>query len=118
MELTLTKFEPPHGKPGDPDYRSARLSYRINVPSKMEFPTIKFAVESPAGNLFERRFSLPAGSAFIEPGDTTEHTVALDAGSIDNWADAYGKIDNAKFTWSIEGQGSGEIEKPVKKSWP
>jgi hypothetical protein len=118
LELTLTKFEPPHGKPGDPDYRSARLSYRINVPSKMEFPAIDFAVESSSGKLFERHFALPAGSAFIEPGDATERSVALDAASVDNWADVYAKSENAKFTWSIEGQGSGEIEKSVKKSWP
>lgn len=84
----------------------------------MEFPTINFTVESAAGKLFERRFALPAGSAFVEPGDAIEHTVALDAVSVDNWPDVYAKSANAKFAWSIEGQGSGEIEKPVRKSWP
>ena len=117
-ELTLTKFEPPHGSPGDRDYRSARLSYRINVPNKIEFPTINFTVETSSGKLFERVFTLPAGSAFIEPGDNTEHTVALDPAARDDWADAYAKTDRATFNWSIEGQSSGHSEKPLKKPWP
>ena len=117
-ELALTKFEPPHGSPGDRDYRSARLSYRINVPNRMEFPTINFTVETLSGKLFERIFILPAGSAFIEPGDNTEHTVALDPVPRDDWADAYAKTDHATFNWSIEGQSSGHSEMPVKKPWP
>jgi hypothetical protein len=118
--VTLTKFEPPHGSPGDVDYRSARLSYRLSVPGsgKLEFPTINFTVESASGKLFARRFALPQGSAFIEPGDTTERTVALDAAPRDDWADAYAKAERAKFTWSIEGKSSGEIEMPVRKAWP
>src|SRR2546421_8042580 len=87
IELTLTKFEPAHGSPGDRDYRSAQLSYRINVPDRMEYPTINFTVETSSGKLFERIFSLPGGSAFIEPGDNTEHTVALDPAARDDWAD-------------------------------
>jgi hypothetical protein len=118
IELTLTKFEPPHGSPGDRDYRSARLSYRINVPNKMEFPTINFSVETSSGKLFERIFTLPAGSAFIEPGDNTEHTVALDLVPRDDWSDAYAKTDRATFNWSIEGQSSGGSEMPVKRPWP
>src|ERR1700731_1637774 len=117
-ELRFTKFEPPHGSPGDRDYRGARLSYRINVPNRMEFPTINFTVETSSGKLFERVFTLPAGSAFIEPGDDTEHTVALDPVPRDDWADAYAKTDKATFNWSIEGQSSGHSEKPVKKPWP
>jgi len=117
-ELTLTKFEPPHGTPGDRDYRSARLSYRINVPNRVEFPTINFTVETSSGKLFERIFTLPAGSAFIEPGDNSEHTVALDPVPRDDWADAYAKTDRATFNWSIEGQSSGRSEMPVKKPWP
>ncbi len=117
-ELTLTKFEPAHGSPGDRDYRSARLSYRINVPNRMEFPTINFTVETSSGKLFERLFTLPAGSAFIEPGDNTERTVALDPVPRDDWADAYAKTDRATFNWSIEGQSSGSSEMPVKKAWP
>src|SRR2546423_72781 len=58
-ELTLMKFEPPHGSPGDRDYRSARLSYRINVPNRTEFPTINFSVETSSGKIFERIFTLP-----------------------------------------------------------
>ena len=84
----------------------------------MEFPTINFTVETSSGKLFERVFTLPAGSAFIEPGDNTEHTVALDPVSRDDWADAYAKTDKATFNWSIEGQSSGHGEMPVKKSWP
>jgi hypothetical protein len=118
IELTLTKFEPPHGSPGDRGYRSAHLSYRINVPNRMEFPTINFTVETSSGKLFERLFTLPAGSAFVEPGDNSEHTVALDAVARDDWADAYAKTDRATFNWSIEGQSSGHIEMPVKKPWP
>jgi hypothetical protein len=118
IELTFTKFEPPHGSFGDRDYRSARLSYRINVPNRMEFPTINFTVETSSGQLFERLFTLPAGSAFIDPGDNTEHTVALDPVPRDDWADAYAKADKATFNWSIEGQSSGHSEMPVKKSWP
>jgi hypothetical protein len=114
----MTKFEPPHGAPGDADYRSARLSYRLRVPSKMDFPDITFTVESPAGKLFARRFALPKGSASIEPNDDTERTVALDPEPRDDWKDAFAKSDNAKFSWSIEDQGGGEVEKPVKKSWP
>jgi len=117
IELTLTKFEPAHGSPGERDYRSARLSYRINVPNRMEFPTINFSVETSSGKLFERVFTLPAGSAFVEPGDNTEHTVALDAVARDDWADAYAKTDKATFNWSIEGQASGHSEMPVKKPW-
>jgi hypothetical protein len=96
------------------------LSYRLNVPgpNKIEFPVITFAVESSAGKLFSRRFALPSGSAFIEAGDTTERTVALDPAPRSDWADAYGKSEQAKFTWSIEGKSSGEIEMPVRKAWP
>lgn len=118
IELTLTKFEPPHGSPNDPDYRSARLSYRINVPRKIEFPVINFLVESASGKLFQRRFELPKGSASVEPGDTTERTVALDPATRDDWADAYARSDQAKFSWSIDGKSNGEVEKPVKKAWP
>lgn len=118
IELTFSKFEPPHGSPGDRDYRSARLSYRINVPNRMEFPTINFTVETSSGKLFERLFTLPAGSAFIEPSDDTEHTVALDPVPRDDWADVYAKTDRATFNWSIEGQSSGHSEMPVKKPWP
>ena len=84
----------------------------------MEFPTINFTVETSSGKLFERVFTLPAGSAFIEPGDNTEHTVALDPVSRDDWAEAYAKTDHATFNWSIEGQSNGRSEMPVKKSWP
>jgi hypothetical protein len=84
----------------------------------MEFPTINFTVETSSGKLFERVFTLPAGSAFIEPGDNIEHTVALDPVSRDDWAEAYAKTDRAMFNWSIEGQSSGRSEMPVKKSWP
>jgi len=84
----------------------------------MEFPTINFTVETSSGKLFERVFTLPAGSAFIEPGDDTEHTVGLDPVARDDWADAYAKTDKATFNWSIEGQASGHSEMPVKKSWP
>jgi hypothetical protein len=84
----------------------------------MEFPTINFTVETSSGKLFERVFELPAGSAFIEPGDNTEHTVALDPVPRDDWADAYAKTDHAAFNWSIEGQSSGRSEMPVKKPWP
>ena len=83
----------------------------------MEFPTINFSVETSSGKLFERVFTLPAGSAFVEPGDNTEHTVALDAVARDDWADAYAKTDKATFNWSIEGQASGHSEMPVKKPW-
>lgn len=79
---------------------------------------INFTVETSSGKIFERVFRLPAGSAFVEPGDNTEHTVALDSVSRDDWADAYAKNDKAKFSWSVEGQTSGEIEKPLKKAWP
>src|SRR5690242_12943306 len=65
IELTLTKFEPPHGSHGDRDYRSAQLSYRIDVPNRMEYPTINFTVETPSGKLFERVARLPAGSTFV-----------------------------------------------------
>jgi hypothetical protein len=118
IELILTKFEPQHGSPGEPNYRSAQLSYRINVPRRMEYPTINFTVEASAGKLFERVSRLPAGSAYVEPGDDTEHTVALDPAPRDDWADAYAKTDRAKFNWSIEGESSGGIEKPVKNPWP
>ena len=84
----------------------------------MEFPTVDFTVESSAGKLFERRFELPPGSAFVEPGDETEHTVALDPTGRDDWTDAYRKSDRATFKWSIEGQSSGSSEIPVKKPWP
>jgi hypothetical protein len=114
----LTKFEPPHGSPGDRDYRTAQLSYRINVPKRMEYPTINFTVETASGKLFERVVRLPGGSAFVEPSDNTEHTSALDPVERDDWADAYAKSDRAKFNWSIEGQSSGGIEKPLKKPWP
>ena len=82
----------------------------------MEFPTINFTVETSSGKLFERVFTLPADSAFIEPGDNTEHTVALDPVPRDDWADAYAKTDRATFNWSIEGESSGGIEKPLKKA--
>jgi hypothetical protein len=118
IELTLTKFEPPHGSPGDRDYRAAQLSYRINVPKRMEYPVINFSVETSSGKLFEREVRLPSGSAFVEPDDYTEHTSALDRVERDDWADSYAKADRAKFNWSIEGQSSGGIEKPVKKPWP
>jgi 3-phenylpropionate/cinnamic acid dioxygenase small subunit len=84
----------------------------------MEFPTITFTVETSSGTLFERVFRLPAGSAFIEPEDNTEHTVALDPAPRDDWNDVYAKTDQATFNWSIEGESSSGIEKPVKKSWP
>jgi hypothetical protein len=111
-ELTLTKFEPPQGS------RSAQLSFRISVPKRMEYPVINFTVETSSGKIFERVYRLPGGSAFVEPGDTTEHTVALDPVPRDDWADAYAKTDRAKFNWSIEGESSGGIEKPVKEPWP
>jgi hypothetical protein len=84
----------------------------------MEYPTINFTVETRSGKLFERVAKLPAGTAYVDPGDDTEHTVALDAVSRDDWADAYAKTDRAAFNWSIEGESSGGIEKPVKKPWP
>jgi len=84
----------------------------------MEFPTINFTVETSSGKLFERVFTLPAGSAFVDPGDNTEHTVALDPVSRDDWADVYAKSDKATFNWSIEGQASGRSEMSVKKAWP
>ncbi len=84
----------------------------------MEYPTINFTVETPSGKLFERVFQLPSGSAPLEPDDNTEHRVALDPVARDDWANAYAKTDRAMFTWSIEGQSSGKIEKPVKKPWP
>jgi hypothetical protein len=118
IELTLTKFQPPHGSPGDRDYRSAQLSYRISVPNRMEYPTINFAVETPSGKLFERVFQLPSGTDFVEPDDNTEHTVALDPVPRDDWREAYDKADRGTFSWSIEGQSSGSTEKSVKKSWP
>src|SRR5947199_271524 len=91
IELTLTKFEPPHGSPGDRDYRSAHLSYRINVPNRMEYPTINFTVETSSGKLFERVFQLPSGSAFVEPDDNTEHTVALHPVPRHDWRESYVK---------------------------
>jgi hypothetical protein len=118
IELTLTKFEPPHGSRGDRDYRRAQLSYRINVPNRMEYPTINFTVETSSGKLFERVVRFPAGSTFIEPGDDTEHTVALDPVERDDWAEAYAKTDRAMFNWSIEGESSGGVEKSVRKPWP
>jgi hypothetical protein len=118
IQLTLTKFEPPHGSPGDRSYRSAQLSYRISVPNRMEYPTIEFTVETTSGRLFERVSRLPSGYAFVEPDDNTEHTVALDPVDRDDWADAYAKTDRATFIWSIEGQSSGRVEKSVKKPWP
>src|SRR5262249_35867779 len=118
IELILTKFEPPHGSPGEHNYRSAQLSFRINVPKRMEYPIINFTVDAPVGKIFERVFRLPAGSAFIEPGDNTEHTVALDPVSRDDWAGAYAKTDRATFNWSIEGESSGGTEKPLKNPWP
>src|SRR5205085_4047157 len=118
IELALTKFEPPHGSHGGPDYRSAQLSYRINVPNRMEYPTINFTVETSSGKLFERVARLPGGSAFVEPDENTEHTVALDPVERDDWAAAYAKTDRVTFNWSIEGQMSGVIEKSVKNSWP
>ena len=84
----------------------------------MEYPTINFTVESASGKLFERVFTLPSGSAFVEPDDPTEHRVALDPVERSDWAEAYAKSDRATFTWSIEGQSSGKIEKPLKKAWP
>ena len=118
VELTLTKFQPQHGSPGDRDYRAAQLSYRINVPNRMEYPTINFTVETSSGKLFERMFQLPSGSAFVEPDENIEHTVALDPVARDDWRDAYAKTDRATFSWSIEGQSSGSTEKSVKKPWP
>jgi len=118
IELTFTKFEPQHGSLGDRDYRSARLSYRISVPDRMEFPTINFTVETSSGKLFERVFVLPAGSAFVDPGDNTERTVALDPVQRDDWAEVYAKTGHATFSWSIEGQSGGRTEMPVKKPWP
>ena len=84
----------------------------------MEYPTINFTVETSSGKLFERVARLPAGSTFVEPGDNTEHTVALDPVERDDWADAYAKTDRAMFNWSIEGQSSGHSEMSVKKPWP
>lgn len=84
----------------------------------MDFPVIIFSVESGSGKLLQRRFALPQGSASIEPNDDTERTVALDPEPRDDWPDAYAKSDKAKFSWSIEGQGSGDVEKPVKQAWP
>ena len=84
----------------------------------MEYPAINFTVETSSGKLFERVVRLPAGSAFIEPGDNTEHTSALDPVERDDWADAYAKTERAIFQWSIEGQSSGRSEMPVKKPWP
>lgn len=118
IEVTLTRFEPPRGLPGDPNYRSAQLSYRINVPNRMEYPTISFTVETSSGKLFERVVQLPPGSAFVEPGDNTEHTSALDPVDRADWASTYSKADRATFNWSIEGQSSGHSEMPVKKPWP
>lgn len=107
------------GLPGQPDYRSARLSYRINVggPGKVEFPVIDFSVESPAGKIFQRHFELP-GRDFLEPGPGIDRTVSLDQVSGDDWAGIYQKTDQAKFSWSIKGQSNGEVEKPVHKAWP
>ncbi|HEX4638010.1 MAG TPA: hypothetical protein VH170_00825 [Chthoniobacterales bacterium] len=116
--MIFTKFEPQQGSPGGADYRNARLTYRINVPKRMEYPAINFSVETSAGKLFERVSRLPRGSAYVEPGDETEHTVALDPAPRDDWADAYAKTDRAMFNWSIEGESSGGIEKPLKKAWP
>ena len=120
VSITLLKFEPVEGSPDEPNYRSARLSYRINVPGtrKVEFPTINFAVEAGGGKLFERRFALPAGSAFLEPGEGIERTVALDPSPRDDWAAAHTKAEKATFSWSIEGQGSGQVEMPLHKAWP
>lgn len=84
----------------------------------MEYPTINFSVETPSGKLFERVARLPRGSAFVDPGDDTEHTVALDPVLRDDWAEAYAKTDHATFNWSIEGESSGGTDKPVKKPWP
>ena len=84
----------------------------------MEYPVINFTVETSSGKLFERVSRLPRGSAYVEPGDDTEHTVALDPVPRDDWADAYAKADRATFNWSIEGESSGGIEKSVKKPWP
>ncbi|PYK32217.1 MAG: hypothetical protein DME57_00700 [Verrucomicrobia bacterium] len=84
----------------------------------MEYPTINFVVETASGKLFERVVRLPAGTAFVEPGDSAEHTVALDPVERDDWADAYAKTDRATFNWSIEGQSNGHSEMPLKKPWP
>ena len=84
----------------------------------MEYPTINFTVETSSGKLFERVFRLPGGSAFVEPDDNTEHTVALDPVERDDWADAYAKTDRATFNRSIEGKLSGHSEMPLKKPWP
>ena len=84
----------------------------------MEFPVINFTAESASGKLLQRRFELPKGSGSLEPGDTIERTVALDPAPRDDWADAYRKSDQATFTWSVEGQSSGDVQKPVNKAWP
>jgi hypothetical protein len=84
----------------------------------MEYPTITFTVETSSGRLFERVSRLPAGSAYVEPGEDIEHTAGLDPAPRDDWADAYAKSDRAMFKWSIEGGPCGWTEKPVKKPWP
>ncbi|MEP6603586.1 MAG: hypothetical protein ABJB69_06540 [Spartobacteria bacterium] len=119
VEITLTKFEPMQGSPGDADYRNARLSYRITAGSaKINFPVITFSVESSAHKLFERRFAPPAGTAPLEAGESIDRMVSLDPASDADWSAAYDKIDKAKFSWSIDGQPSGGVEKPVHKAWP
>ena len=41
IDITLTKFEPMQGSPGEPNYRNAQLSYRITASgsAKLDFPS-------------------------------------------------------------------------------
>lgn len=107
------------GMPGQPNYRSPQLFYRINVggSGKTPFPIIDFAVESSAGALFQRHFELP-GNDFLEPGPPIDRAVALDPVAGEDWAKIYEKADSAKFKWSVKGKSSGGVEKPLHKAWP
>ena len=106
--------------PGEAGYRAPRLTYQLinGGAQKVAFPPLDFTVETAAGKLFHRRFELPPGSAFVEPGPPIDRAISLDPTFETDWSDLYKKADKARFTWSIEGQGNGEAEKPVHKAWP
>jgi hypothetical protein len=119
IDITLTKFQPMKGEPGQSDYSNARLSYRITAAGSknLNFPTINFSVGA-SPKLFERRFAPPADTAPLQPGQSVDRTVSLDPTAEAEWSAAYAKTDKAKFSWSVEGQSGGEVEMPVHKPWP
>lgn len=119
--MKLVKFEPASGdSPDAAGFRAPQLTYRITTAEahKMPFPSIDFGVETDSGKLFSRHFELPAGTAFVEPGEGIDRTVSLDPSFGENWGDLYKKSELAKFTWSIADEENGEVQKPVHKPWP